>query len=154
MDTFEIVRDVVFDDNPWIILRESDLEKLRESAKQCKDKAEKSALTEQIDAMAALRAEMGDKIQEVRITVKKPTPADRVAIRAACRRDGEMQPDREPLQACAHLVQSWSLGYEVTLENIEQKLPIAILDLIYADVFKYLYPSQARLAFLPQSLGL
>lgn len=147
MKTFDITCDIVMDENPWIILGESDLAKMREAAKAEKDKDAKKFISGKVKAIAEDRKANAERIKTVTVTCRKPSPMDRTELRYACRRDGEYVRDCEPLEACKLLIESWTLDCELTPENVESEMPICLMDRVYGELYGYLYPSEARLAF-------
>ncbi len=158
MKTFEITRDVVYDGNSaWIILSESDIEKMRANAKTEPNKDMAAYLKNTADSLARDRKTHKDKIRVVSLTVKRPTPADRIEIRSTCReKDGSYNQEREPLAICLELLRGWNLAdeegkpLEFSADNIRENMPLCLMDLVYGEVMPQLYPSMARLAFLPQ----
>jgi hypothetical protein len=159
--TFEIRRDVVYDeDEVYIILGEPELKKLQAAAGSEKDAAMKTFLKAQAQAIADDRKAKADKIRQVVITARKPSPMDRVEIRSGARdSSGVHDREREPLQACMRLIESWNLldkdgkALERSDENIQTEMPLCLMDVVWGEVYKYLYPSEVRLSFLPRSAG-
>ncbi len=155
MDTFTVTRDIVFDDDPWIILREENLATMRATAKKDKNRQQAEFIRQQANSLEQARKEYAAKIKAVNVVLKKPTPEDRVEIRSACRdNDGLYNNEREPIEACVRLIQSWDLqgmdGKELPVDRdtINTKLPLALLDALWGELQIKLYPGQARLAFL------
>ena len=73
--------------------------------------------------------------------------------------DGLFDREREPLAACERLIKKWDLknadGEDVELNhnNIREQMPLCLLDAVYGEIWPRMYPSQARLSFLPQSVA-
>lgn len=154
MDTFDVVRDVVFDEDPWIILREENLAEMRKSAKKEKNASQAKLIREAANGIEQARKDYADKLRAVTVTIKKPTPALRIEIRSACREDGEFNPERQPLEACKTLIESWDLqgadGKVLPLEaeSIENCVPLALIDAWWGEIQVKMYPGQARMGFL------
>jgi hypothetical protein len=151
MDTFEIKRDVVFDDPvEWIIIDEAGLATLKANAAKQKDKDTKAGLVQQADWLEAERKRVKDMIKSVTVTVKKPTPERRAAIQAACRdREGRYQPEQLPSESLKQLITAWTLEAPLTAENIVNgTMPTCLFDAVYGEIYSRMFPSEARLAFL------
>tara|TARA_Y100000310_G_scaffold281069_1_gene301259 strand:- start:673 stop:1143 length:471 start_codon:yes stop_codon:yes gene_type:complete len=156
MDTIDIVRDIVYDDTPWLILRPDDIATMKLNAQgQVKDT--KKYLLDQAKFIEKTRADNKDKIRTVTVTIRKPTVADRIEIRSACRgTDGVYDTEREPLHACDRLIESWDLAtnkgtaIKLSPEAIRNQLPLCVLDALWGEMYQLMYPSQARLSFLAQ----
>lgn len=167
MKTFDIKRDVVYDGNePCVIIDEQGLVAMRDSLKLVTDEDQRKYLENTIKYYEDLRVQYADKIREVNITIKKPSPSDRIDIRSACcNGQGLYIGECEPLETCVKLIHKWDLkdvdaendedknkDIEITENNIRNgKMPMCLMDVVYNSAYPYLYPSQARLAFLPQS---
>jgi hypothetical protein len=148
MATKEIVADVVFDgDEQWIIVCEADLATLKQSIKSEKDPDIKRMLSERAKWLEDARKTNADKVATCTIVYRVPTPEDRTEIRSASRdANGVYDAEREPLEACKRLVESWTKAGE----KQEGQLPICLMDRFYGEAYRYLYPSQVRLAFFAQ----
>ncbi len=161
MDTFEIKRDIVyFEGEAWIILGEKELEKAFKNIDAETTEETREWVYAQFQRIKEDRKRYKDCIRTVVLTVKKPTPADRIEVHSASRdKSGVYDQTREPLVACQHLIKSWTLvdidgkSLECNSDNIAEKMPICLLDAVYFEIKRYLYPDAARLSFLPLSVA-
>lgn len=158
MRTFDIEADVIYTEpTPYVIVDEQQIAQLKEAAKKEKDKSTKEFLQNQIQTIEEMRKKEAQNIRRVKITVKKPTPADVVEIHSASRdSDRIYDRTREPLSACVVLIQNWNLkddngnDIECNAENIKNEMPQCLVSLVYNRVYPMMYPTEARLAFFVQ----
>jgi hypothetical protein len=170
----EVRLDIAYKDGEALPIRSesdiADLEKrIEESKKKQKGKLPPGTMPPDtlemlLSVAKAMRQENEGNIRTEVVTFPAPTGADRIEIRSeACDStdDGRrmFNPERELLSSLEVMLTkseaTWTLQngegkpLPITVEAIRNAMPICLQDVVYAAIYRRLYPTQGRLDFLP-----